>query len=60
MDGYEVGRRLRQMSATKGARIIAVSGYGSPLDRQQSQEAGFDRHMIKPVAPNDLRRAIEE
>jgi CheY-like chemotaxis protein len=28
---------------------VAVSGYGQPEDRQRSQEAGCDDHLVKPV-----------
>jgi CheY-like chemotaxis protein len=33
-----------------------VSGYGSEEDRRKSQEAGFDRHLVKPIG----RAALEE
>jgi PAS domain S-box-containing protein len=49
MDGYEVARRLRQNPQLKNVLLIAVSGYGQETDRQNSQEAGFDAHMLKPV-----------
>jgi signal transduction histidine kinase/DNA-binding response OmpR family regulator len=50
MDGYELGRRLRQ-AATPGAELelIAITGYGRESDRRRSLEAGFDRHVVKPV-----------
>jgi signal transduction histidine kinase/ActR/RegA family two-component response regulator len=48
IDGYEVARRLRAMGLA-GEALIAVSGYGSPEDEQRSREAGFDRHLVKPV-----------
>jgi CheY-like chemotaxis protein len=50
MDGYEVARRLRQRPAPERLLVIAVSGYGSEADRRRSREAGFDRHLTKPVA----------
>jgi CheY-like chemotaxis protein len=31
------------------ALLVAVTGYGQPADRQNSQEAGFDHHFVKPV-----------
>jgi CheY-like chemotaxis protein len=29
--------------------LIAVTGWGQETDRQRSQEAGFDHHLVKPV-----------
>lgn len=58
IDGYEVARRLR---ATRAAvRIIAVTGWGQEADRQRSREAGFDIHLVKPVDPQELLRAMRE
>ena len=49
MDGYELARLLRQRHAARGIRLIAVTGYGQASDRQQSKEAGFDAHLVKPL-----------
>jgi len=48
MDGYELGRRLREQSAT-APKLVAVTGYGHTSDRVRSREAGFDLHLVKPV-----------
>jgi signal transduction histidine kinase len=48
MDGYELGRRLKQLGATP-PKIVAVTGYGHTSDRARSREAGFDLHLVKPV-----------
>jgi CheY-like chemotaxis protein len=49
LDGYEVARRLRRLPGLEGVALIALSGYGEPKDRQQSKEAGFDVHLVKPA-----------
>ena len=49
LNGYEVARRLRQDRQLKGVRLVAMTGYGDEADRQLAQEAGFDRHLVKPV-----------
>ena len=54
IDGYEVARRLREQPRTKDVRLIAVTGYGQDSDRQRSQEAGFDHHLVKPVEAEKL------
>jgi signal transduction histidine kinase len=49
MDGYEVARRIRAMSDGHCPKLVAVTGYGQESDRRRSREAGFDRHLVKPV-----------
>lgn len=55
MDGYEVAGRLREMPETARAVLVAVTGYGQEEDRRRSRRAGFDHHLVKPVAPETLR-----
>ncbi len=57
MDGYELARRLRHMFGN--IRLIALTGYGQPSDRQRAAEAGFDVHLVKPVSMTALFKAIE-
>jgi PAS domain S-box-containing protein len=58
MDGYEVARRMRALPACKDALLVAVTGYGQNRDRLQSQQAGFDHHLVKPVLPEVLQELI--
>jgi PAS domain S-box-containing protein len=58
IDGYEVARRLRQHPDLKKVKLIAVTGYGQDADRLQSQEAGFDYHLIKPVDSQKLEEVL--
>ena len=48
LNGYEVARRLRQQSDLGDMVLVAMTGYGQDRDRQRSQEAGFDHHLVKP------------
>ena len=57
--GYEVARRLRQATATTRCLIVAVTGWGQENDRRRSREAGFDRHLVKPVDPADIEAIVE-
>lgn len=54
MDGYEVARRLREQPDLNQVPLIAVSGYAREEDRQRSQQAGFDYHLVKPLDPQSL------
>jgi CheY-like chemotaxis protein/anti-sigma regulatory factor (Ser/Thr protein kinase) len=60
LDGYEVARHLRQSEATRGALLVALSGYGQQEHRRRSSEAGFDYHLVKPVDFGALQRILFE
>lgn len=60
MDGYELARRIRSHPRGARVRLVALTGYGFPEDRQQSIQAGFARHLVKPVEPADLQRELGE
>lgn len=49
MDGYEVAAKLRALPGLKGMRLVAITGYGQASDRDRTQQAGFDAHLVKPV-----------
>ena len=49
LNGFEVAQRIRQQPALQHVVLIALTGYGQESDRQQSQEAGFDHHLVKPA-----------
>ena len=58
MDGYEVARALRSAPGGADLTLIAVTGYGQEEDRVRSLEAGFDRHLVKPVEPKELEEEM--
>ena len=58
--GYEVARRLREKPATATCVIVALTGWGQEDDRRRAREAGFDRHLVKPVDPLDIEAILRE
>jgi CheY-like chemotaxis protein len=58
MNGYEVARRIRRESWGKSMVLIAVTGWGQESDKHSAHEAGFDRHMVKPVDPAAFLRLL--
>jgi PAS domain S-box-containing protein len=58
MNGYEACRLIRQETWGKDMLLIAVTGWGREDDKRQAEEAGFDRHMVKPVEPQGLMRML--
>jgi len=60
LDGYQVARRVRDLQGRDDVFLIALTGYGQPEDRRAVQEAGFDEHLIKPLKPGEMPRALAE
>lgn len=58
MNGYEVARRIRANPEHQGITLVAVTGWGSEEDRKLAREAGYDRHMTKPVDPAAVMKAM--
>ena len=58
LNGFEVARRLSALKKERDFRIIAMTGWGQPSDREQSREAGFDLHLVKPVDVEELARVV--
>ena len=58
MDGYETARRTRLHPWGKRVRLVALTGWGQEQDRQRAAEAGFDEHLVKPVAEVDLIQVL--
>ena len=60
MDGYEVARRLRAHPGGRRLRLVAVTGYGLPEDRERAYAAGFDLHLVKPVDPARIAELLAD
>ena len=58
MDGYEVAQRLLEDPVTSNTFLVALTGYGQEEDRRRSHEAGFDRHLTKPVELEQLQNLL--
>jgi CheY-like chemotaxis protein len=58
LDGFEVARQLRAAPQGAAIHLVAISGYGQPLDRQRTSSAGFDAHLVKPVEAARLRAVL--
>ena len=56
MNGYELAHRLREAGSM--ARLVALTGYGQPEDRERALRAGFHHHLVKPVDPNALAQIL--
>jgi signal transduction histidine kinase/CheY-like chemotaxis protein len=54
--GYEL---MRELSATKGLRGIALSGFGMENDVSRARAAGFSEHLTKPINFDRLEESIQ-
>jgi PAS domain S-box-containing protein len=60
MDGYEAARRMRVEPKGSEPFLVALSGWGADADRRRTHDAGFDRHLVKPVDTAVLTKIIAE
>jgi signal transduction histidine kinase/CheY-like chemotaxis protein len=58
MDGYAVAREIRRDPDLAATLLVAVSGYALPEDVRRAAEAGFDRHLAKPVSMDELGEVL--
>jgi PAS domain S-box-containing protein len=60
MNGYEVAKSFRSDQELKDTFLIALSGYAQPEDLERSREAGFKKHLAKPVNLETLEQVLAE
>jgi signal transduction histidine kinase len=58
MNGYEVARHLRSQAAFADTLLVAVTGYGRASDVKQTESAGFDHHLVKPIDYDKLQSLL--
>ncbi len=58
MSGYEVAERLRAEPGLEGVILVALTGYDEDTERQRSRAAGFDHHLVKPIAMDAVTELV--
>ncbi|MEH2118396.1 hybrid sensor histidine kinase/response regulator [Nostoc sp.] len=61
MNGYMLMQQVRDLEAEVGGKqipAIALTAYAGEINQQQALRAGFQQHIVKPVAPEELLMAI--
>lgn len=60
VDGYMLIQQIRALSPEQGGQIpaIALTAYAREGDYQQAIRSGYQRHITKPLDPEELVRAI--
>ncbi len=60
MDGFEVCERIKKNSDTSHIKIMALTGFDTPENRDLIMKAGADGYMAKPVEKDELIQNIED
>lgn len=58
VDGLEATRRIRALPMGRAALVVAVTGWGQAADRERTQAAGFDHHLVKPISSAQIRALL--
>lgn len=60
IDGCELARRIRSQPWGTRPYLIAATGWGQPEDRQRTRASGFDRHLVKPIDPEQILQMLAD
>ncbi len=60
LNGYEACRKIRQQPWGQAMTMVAVTGWGDNTAQHKAIEAGFNRHLVKPVDPALLVAVLAE
>lgn len=62
VDGYSLVGQMRELPSDRGGRVpaVALTAYARPEDRARALAAGFDRHVAKPVEPEELAEVVAD
>jgi two-component system chemotaxis response regulator CheY len=60
INGLEVVRFVKQNENFKHIPVIIVTTEGRDVDKERGLKLGADRYLIKPFAPEDLQRFVQE
>jgi len=56
-DGFAVARAVRK-ALGRAVRLVALTGYGQPSDRDRALAAGFDAFLVKPASLEAVEEAL--
>jgi CheY-like chemotaxis protein len=60
LNGYDLARQIRAQDWGRSIYLVALTGWGQAEDKQRAMDAGFDRHLTKPVQPEQLAAVLAE
>ncbi len=60
IDGYQLAALMRADPRCAAMKLVALTGYGGENDRERALQAGFDEHLVKPVALDRLLEVLDQ
>jgi DNA-binding response OmpR family regulator len=57
-DGCELARAVRERSGRQ-PYLVALTGWGGAADRRRTRDAGFDRHVVKPMELSTIDEILD-
>jgi two-component system, chemotaxis family, CheB/CheR fusion protein len=58
MNGYQLARHFRALPQYADLQLVAMTGFGREEDRDAASAAGFNSHLVKPVALDELEALL--
>jgi CheY-like chemotaxis protein len=58
LNGFDLARQFRATPELKTVRLVAVTGYGTPIHLDAGKNAGFEHHLVKPVDLEKLEEVL--
>jgi PAS domain S-box-containing protein len=60
LNGYDAARQIRAQADALRPTLVAITGWGQEEDRRRAFDAGFDRHLTKPVDLRVIQQLIDD
>lgn len=59
MNGFQVCRQIKQNRSMAYIKILAITGYDTPINRSRILAKGADGYLVKPMDLEVLRRMVD-
>jgi CheY-like chemotaxis protein len=59
LPGEHLAVWIRAREGERRPALVALTGYGRESDFRRTESAGFDAHLVKPVAPAQLLDIVQ-
>jgi CheY-like chemotaxis protein/nitrogen-specific signal transduction histidine kinase len=60
LDGHDAARQIADRPWAGDVLLLALTGWSQEADRTRAQRAGFHKHLVKPVEPDELREILAQ
>jgi len=60
MDGVEACRRIKDNPDTSGIKVLMITGFDTPENREKAKQAGADGYLLKPIGMDVLLEKVKD